>query len=206
MQRFGLIARPLVIRSAKFLRECSRKVAHSRNTLRFAKSAFIFSNERSFFTFFVPLPWLDHIPFELLLFGLSRYKMSEKIRALACLGFEISTVIHLFITHCVVSRDWIRGRDRMQLGAVNRVTCSANEVLYPVKWDRMLVKGSRVCTIPRHERDLFRSISRKPNMLELSFFQVYCILIGQTKVAQRGCDQGTARWRKPRKMNVHSKK
>ena len=42
----------------------------------------------------------------------------------------------------VVSRDWIRGRDRMQLGAANRVTCSANEVLYPVKWDRMLVKGS----------------------------------------------------------------
>ena len=85
--------------------------------------------------------------------------MPEKIRALACLVFEISAVIHLFITHCVVSRDWIRGRDRMQLGAVNRVTCSANEVLYPVKWDRMLVKGSRVCTIPRHERDLFRSIS-----------------------------------------------
>ena len=40
VQRFGLIARPLAIRSAKFLRECSRKVAHSRNTLRFA--AFIF--------------------------------------------------------------------------------------------------------------------------------------------------------------------
>ena len=150
MQRFSLIARPLVIRSAKFLRECSRKVAHSRNTLRFAKSVFIFSNERSFFTFFVPLQCLDHIPFELLLFGLSRYEMPEKIRALACLVFEISTVIHVFITHCLVSRDWIWGRDRMQLGAVNRVTCSANEVLYPVKWDRMLVKGSRVCTIPRH--------------------------------------------------------
>ena len=47
----------------------------------------------------------------------------------------------------------------MQLGADNRVTCSANEVLYPVKWDRMLVKGSRVCIILRHERDLFRWIS-----------------------------------------------
>ena len=53
VQRFGLIARPLVIRSAKFLRECFRKVAHSRNTLRFAKSAINFLNERSFFTFFV---------------------------------------------------------------------------------------------------------------------------------------------------------
>ena len=48
----------------------------------------------------------------------------------------------------------------MQLDAANRVICSANEVPYPVKWDRMLVKGSRVCTIPRHERDLFRSISK----------------------------------------------
>ena len=99
VQRFGLTAWPLVIRSAKFLRECSRKVAHSRNALSSAKSALIFSNERSFFTFFVPLPWLDHIPFELLLFGRLRYKMPEKIRALACLVFEISTVIHLFITH-----------------------------------------------------------------------------------------------------------
>ena len=93
--------------------------------------------------------------------------MPEKIRTLACLVFEISAVIDVFITHCVVSRDWIRGRDRMQLGAANRVTYSANEVLYPVKWDRMLVKGSWVCTIPRHERDLFRSISQTPDMLEL---------------------------------------
>ena len=83
VQRFGLIARPLVIRSAKFLRECSRKVAHSRNTLSFAKSAFIFSNERSFFPVFAPLQCLDHIPFELLLFGLSRYSTPEKMRALA---------------------------------------------------------------------------------------------------------------------------
>ena len=61
--------RPPVIRSAKFLRECFRKVAHSRNTLRFAKSALIISDERSFFTFFVPLQYLDHIPFALLSFG-----------------------------------------------------------------------------------------------------------------------------------------
>ena len=93
--------------------------------------------------------------------------MPEKIRALACLVFEISAVIDEFITHCVESCDWIRRRDRMQLGAADRVTCSANEVLYPVKWDRMLVKGSWVCTIPRHERDLFRSISQTPDMLEL---------------------------------------
>ena len=50
-----------------------------------------------------------------------------------CPVFEISTVIHVLIAHCSVSRDWIRGRDRMQLGAASRVTCSANEVLYPVK-------------------------------------------------------------------------
>ena len=61
----------------------------------------------------------------------------------------------------------------MQLGAANRVTCSANEVLYPVKckWDHMLVKGARVCIIPRHERDLFRPISQKPDTLDLSSFQ-----------------------------------
>ena len=55
------------------------------------KSMFIFLNERSFFTFFAPLTCLDHIPFELLLFGPWRYESSEKIRALACSLFEIST-------------------------------------------------------------------------------------------------------------------
>ena len=95
VQRFGLIAQPLVIRSAKFLQECSRKVAHSRNTLSFAKSVLIFSNERSFFSVFAPLQCLDHIPFELLLFGLSRYSTPEKMRALACLVPEISTETNL---------------------------------------------------------------------------------------------------------------
>ena len=57
-----------------------------------AKSMFIFLNERSFFTFFAPLTCLDHIPIVLLLFGPTRYEISEKIRALACLPFEISTV------------------------------------------------------------------------------------------------------------------
>ena len=57
-----------------------------------AKSMFIFSNERSFFTFFAPLTCLDHIPFELLLFGPTRYEISEKSRALACPLFELSTV------------------------------------------------------------------------------------------------------------------
>ena len=59
-----------------------------------AKSMFIFFNERSFFTIFAPLTCLDHIPFELLLFGLTRYdyEISEKIGALTCLLFEISTV------------------------------------------------------------------------------------------------------------------
>ena len=59
----------------------------------------------------------------------------------------------------------------MQLGAAYRDTCSANEVFYPVKWDHMHVKAAWVCTIPRHERDLFRSISHKPDMLELPFFR-----------------------------------
>ena len=55
------------------------------------KSMFIFLNERSFFPFFAPLTYLDHILFELILFGPTRYEISEKIRALACPLFEIST-------------------------------------------------------------------------------------------------------------------
>ena len=51
-----------------------------------------FLNERSFFTFFAPLTCLDHIPFDLILFGPTRYEISEKIRALAYPMFEISTV------------------------------------------------------------------------------------------------------------------
>ena len=57
-----------------------------------AKSKFIFLNERSFFTIFALSTCLDHIPFELLLFGPTRYEIPEKIRALACPLFEISTV------------------------------------------------------------------------------------------------------------------
>ena len=57
-----------------------------------AKSMFIFLNERSFFTFFSPLACLDHNSFELLLFGPTRYEISEKIRALAYPLFEIFTV------------------------------------------------------------------------------------------------------------------
>ena len=57
-----------------------------------AKPRFIFLNERSFFTFFCPLTCLDHIPFDLLFFGPTRYEISEKIRALACPLFEISTI------------------------------------------------------------------------------------------------------------------
>ena len=56
------------------------------------KSMFIFLNERSFFTFFALLTCLDHIPFELLLYGPTRYEISEKIRALACPLYEISTI------------------------------------------------------------------------------------------------------------------
>ena len=56
-----------------------------------AKSMFIFLNERSFFMFFALLTCLDHIPFEQLLFGPTRYEISEKIRALACLVCRIGT-------------------------------------------------------------------------------------------------------------------
>ena len=42
-----------------------------------------FFNERSFYAFLTPLTCLDHMPFELLLFGPSRYKFTVKIRALA---------------------------------------------------------------------------------------------------------------------------
>ena len=57
-----------------------------------AKLMFIFLNERSFFTFFALLTCLDHIPFGPLLFGRTRYEISEKIRALACPLYKISTV------------------------------------------------------------------------------------------------------------------
>ena len=57
-----------------------------------AKSMFIFLNDRSFFKIFAPLTCMDHIPFELLLFGPTGYEISEKIRALACPLFEISIV------------------------------------------------------------------------------------------------------------------
>ena len=50
-----------------------------------------FSNERSFYAFLTPITCLDHIPFGLLLFGLSRYVSTAKIRALACPVSEIQT-------------------------------------------------------------------------------------------------------------------
>ena len=46
---------------------------------------------KSMFIFHVFYP-LDHIPLELLLFGPTRYEISEKIRALAGPLFEIFTV------------------------------------------------------------------------------------------------------------------
>ena len=52
----------------------------------------ILSNERSFFTFFVPLTCLEHIHFGSLLIGSSRYKYTVKIRALACTPLEIYRV------------------------------------------------------------------------------------------------------------------
>ena len=57
-----------------------------------AKSMFIFLNEGPYFTFFAPLTCLDHIPIVLFLFGPTRHEISEKIKALACPLFGISTV------------------------------------------------------------------------------------------------------------------
>ena len=61
--------------------------------LKLSKSMIIFSNERSFYAFLTPITCLDHIPFGLFLFGLSRYEFTVKIRALACPVLEIYTVI-----------------------------------------------------------------------------------------------------------------
>ena len=47
-----------------------------------------------------------------------------------------------------------------------------------------------MCTIPHHEQDLFWSISRTQDMLELLFSQWTLISMGQTKVTERGCDPG----------------
>ena len=92
---------------------------------------------------------------------------------------------------------WL-GRDCMQLGAANRVTRSAIEELYclyacerikgeynPTSWTRFVPFD---ISNTRHARALF--------------LQVSCISIGQTKVALRGCDPGTARGQKAWKMNV----
>ena len=104
----------------------------------------IFSNERSFFAFFTHLTCLDHIPFELPLFGPSRYKFTVKIRALAWPVLEIYRVIDCVHHSLPGFSDWIRWQDRMQQGAAdwpNRVINSANEVSNPVKWAHMLAKG-----------------------------------------------------------------
>ena len=53
---------------------------------------------------------------------------------------------------------------------------------------------------------LLYSIPRLRDKLELRFWQCYCIWMGQTKVAQRGCDPRMLKGWKTRKMNVHSKK
>ena len=56
------------------------------------------------------------------------------------------------------------------------------------------------------EHTLLLCISQVRDMLELWFSQWTCISIGQTKVAERGCDPGMLKGWKTRKMNVHSKK
>ena len=63
------------------------------------------------------------------------------------------------------------------------VTLSVGNVKRWMKWLTLLsgshdmhVKEAHLCTIPPHERDLFRSISQKLGMQELSLFQASCIL------------------------------
>ena len=104
---------------------------------------FIFSNERSFFAFFIPLTCLDHIPFRLLLLGLSRYKVyckSQSSSMTCSRDIQGNRLCSSLMGYC----DWIRWQDRMQHGVAGqskRVINSTNEVSNPVKWDHMLAKG-----------------------------------------------------------------
>ena len=102
---------------------------------------FIFPNERSLFAFFTPLTCRDHIPFRQILFGLSRYKFTVKIRALACPVLEINKVIDC-VHHSLPGVLWLGTVTRSHaVGQSKRVINSANEVSNPVKWDHMLAKG-----------------------------------------------------------------
>ena len=89
---FGLVARPVIVWSAGFLRGCSGEVARSGGSLVLAGSVFIFLSGRSFFAFFAPLACLDRIPFGLLLFGPARCGVSGGVGALACPLFGMSAV------------------------------------------------------------------------------------------------------------------
>ena len=105
------------------------------------------------------------------------------------------------------------------IGSVDKIACSRGQQTNLTEWStplmRCLTLSSKitclrreawVCTIPHHERDLFWSISPIPETLELWILQWTCILMGQTKVAQRGCDPGMLKWPNTRRMMVHSKK
>ena len=56
-----------------------------------------FLNERSFFAFYGSLPCLDHVLFELLLFGLSRYMIRKKNQSSSVSG-DLD-IMH-FVVHC----------------------------------------------------------------------------------------------------------
>ena len=112
-----------------------------------AKSMFILLNEPSFFTFFVPLTCLDHIPFELLLFGPTRYEISEKIRALACPLFEISVPLKFtFMTWGYAQpapfHKHVIPLDRGATSLANQATLSSAVVV--------LVKWCWLCITPCH--------------------------------------------------------
>ena len=122
MQRFRLIARRLTIQSENLFRYVPE--------MKLIRG--IHYNLRNRHSFFRPLAVPgSQAPFELLLFGLSRYIMPEKMRALACLVFEISTETHLIMTWdcahpCSLHKHSRRNfADRIKGGrAISRTLCA----------------------------------------------------------------------------------
>ena len=97
-QKFGLISQLRIVRFQKFLRERAGIFTHSRNMSKAIKSKFIFSNERSFFSFFYRFLCLDQVHFYMFVFGPPSFIISEKIFTLADQMTEILTEMSLFMT------------------------------------------------------------------------------------------------------------
>ena len=84
----------------------------------------------------------------------------------------------------------------MQLGSAYRVTCSAYEVLYPIKWDHMPLKGLWVCTV---------DISKTRYAIELPFFSCTLYIDWPNYKSSKGMLSRQHKGTKIMKMNVHSK-